>query len=272
MDDTIDLRLNNKQRWNDLKRSIFPKNYEWSWSYKKHLSEKYQDIIDYIIFMKYGKGYPIGTIDWSVANDQEKENLRKSLESILHLNNIYGLRISDKWPAKDGDFISHEISPTIFKKSILINKVYKMRPNANSVDSASYRESIDDQEDSYETSVYKQISLLNDEINRMSLGELKNKCKSLRLNCYGKRDPLKRRLKKHFKVEKLIEAGLMEPMETKNDFTEPSEVPAKAEEFPHLTKSEFCKYVQEKAISDPEYECKIIIKNSKKDDMNVEMT
>ena len=103
----------------------------------------------------------------------------------------------------------------------------------------------------------------------MSLGELKNKCKSLRLDCYGKRDPLKRRLKEHFKVEKLIEAGLMEPMETKNDFTEPSEVPAEAEEFPHLTKSEFCKYVQEKAISDPEYECKIIIKNWKKEVIEV---
>ena len=68
----------------------------------------------------------------------------------------------------------------------------------------------------FEHKVYREISQLNGEINRMSLGELKNKCKSLHLDCYGKRDPLKRRLKEHFKVQMLVEAGLMEPKANPN--------------------------------------------------------
>ena len=51
-------------------------------------------------------------------------------------------------------------------------------------------------------------------------------------------------------------ASNRESMETKNGFTEPSEV---AEEFPHLTKAEFCKYVLKKVIPDPVDKDKIII-------------
>ena len=42
-------------------------------------------------------------------------------------------------------------------------------------------------EENFENEVYKEISLLNGQINRMNLGELKNACKSLHLDCYGKR-------------------------------------------------------------------------------------
>jgi len=71
-------------------------------------------------------------------------------------------------------------------------------------------------EENFENEVYKEISLLNGQINRMNLGELKNACKSLHLDCYGKRDPLKRRLKEHYKMEKLVQAGLMEPRANPN--------------------------------------------------------
>ena len=43
------------------------------------------------------------------------------------------------------------------------------------------------EENNFENEVYKEISLLNGQINRMNLGELKNACKSLHLDCYGKR-------------------------------------------------------------------------------------
>lgn len=68
----------------------------------------------------------------------------------------------------------------------------------------------------FEHEVYQKISEMNGQINRMSLGELKNLCKTLHLDCYGKRDPLKRRLKEHYKVEKLVAAGLMEPKANPN--------------------------------------------------------
>lgn len=62
----------------------------------------------------------------------------------------------------------------------------------------------------FQDQVYKEISLINGQINRMNLGELKNACKDLKLDCYGRKDPLKRRLKEHYKVEKLVQAGLLE--------------------------------------------------------------
>lgn len=64
--------------------------------------------------------------------------------------------------------------------------------------------------ENFQDQVYKEISLINGQINRMNLGELKNACKELKLDCYGRKDPLKRRLKEHYKVEKLVQAGLLE--------------------------------------------------------------
>lgn len=58
--------------------------------------------------------------------------------------------------------------------------------------------------------VYRTISLINGSINRMDLSEMKSKCKELQLDCNGKREALKRRLKEYYKTEKLIQAGLLE--------------------------------------------------------------
>ena len=58
--------------------------------------------------------------------------------------------------------------------------------------------------------VYRTISLINGTINRMDLGEMKNRCKELNLDCNGKREAVKRRLKEYYKTEKLIQAGLLE--------------------------------------------------------------
>ena len=58
--------------------------------------------------------------------------------------------------------------------------------------------------------VYRMISLLNGEINRMDLNQMKNRCKELTLDSNGKREAVKRRLKEYYKSEKLIEAGLLE--------------------------------------------------------------
>ncbi len=43
--------------------------------------------------------------------------------------------------------------------------------------------------------VYRELSRINGGINRMDLGELKRRCKELRLDCAGKREAVKRRLK-----------------------------------------------------------------------------
>ena len=48
-------------------------------------------------------------------------------------------------------------------------------------------------------------------------------------------------------------------MATKSDFPKPMKGTAKTEVFPHLTKSEFCKYVLKKEIPDPVNKDKIII-------------
>ena len=58
--------------------------------------------------------------------------------------------------------------------------------------------------------VYRTISLINGTINRMDLGEMKTRCKELNLDCNGKREAVKRRLKEYYKTEKLIQAGLLE--------------------------------------------------------------
>ena len=48
------------------------------------------------------------------------------------------------------------------------------------------------------------------------MGELKRTLAEKNMNNHGKRDTLKRRLKEHIKVEKLIAAGLMEASENRN--------------------------------------------------------
>jgi 3'-5' exoribonuclease 1 len=68
----------------------------------------------------------------------------------------------------------------------------------------------------FQDPVYREISLLNGQINRMGLGELKQACKDRHLDCYGGRDPLKRRLKEHWKVQKLIECGRIEAKANRN--------------------------------------------------------
>ena len=64
--------------------------------------------------------------------------------------------------------------------------------------------------------VYSEISYLNGQINRMDLCQMKQRCKELDLECNGKREAVKRRLKEHFKNAKLIEAGLVKPRENRN--------------------------------------------------------
>lgn len=58
--------------------------------------------------------------------------------------------------------------------------------------------------------VYRTISLINGTINRMDLNQMKTRCKELQLDCNGKREAVKRRLKEYYKTEKLIQAGLLE--------------------------------------------------------------
>ena len=48
------------------------------------------------------------------------------------------------------------------------------------------------------------------------MGQLKRALAEKNMNHHGKRDTLKRRLKEHIKVEKLIAAGLMEASENRN--------------------------------------------------------
>ena len=64
--------------------------------------------------------------------------------------------------------------------------------------------------------VYNQISYVNGQINRMDLGQMKVRCKELELECNGKREAVKRRLKEHFKEQMLLEAGLIKPKENRN--------------------------------------------------------
>ena len=64
--------------------------------------------------------------------------------------------------------------------------------------------------------VYHQISLMNGQINRMDLSQMKHECRRLRLDTHGKREAVKRRLKEHHKREKLIESGLLKRGENKN--------------------------------------------------------
>lgn len=64
--------------------------------------------------------------------------------------------------------------------------------------------------------VYNEISLINGQINRMDLGQMKQRCKLLNLECNGKREAVKRRLKEHCKYNKLVEVGLVKPRENRN--------------------------------------------------------
>ena len=62
--------------------------------------------------------------------------------------------------------------------------------------------------------VYRAISSTNGKVNRMDLSQLKHHCKKYNLSTFGKREAIRRRLKEYLKVEKLIEAGLMERKES----------------------------------------------------------
>lgn len=64
--------------------------------------------------------------------------------------------------------------------------------------------------------VYNEISLANGRINRMSYDQMKKHCKELNLECNGKREAVKRRLKEHYKNAKLVEAGLVKPKDNRN--------------------------------------------------------
>ena len=63
----------------------------------------------------------------------------------------------------------------------------------------------------FEHPVFNAISLINGRINRLSISEMKRECKGLHLNCDGKRETVKRRLKEHYKAEKMVEAGMKPP-------------------------------------------------------------
>lgn len=73
-----------------------------------------------------------------------------------------------------------------------------------------------EENETFADKVYREISILNGQINRMNISQLKNACKDLSLDCYGTKDPLKKRLKEHYKVQKLISAGLMEAKANRN--------------------------------------------------------
>jgi len=70
--------------------------------------------------------------------------------------------------------------------------------------------------ETYEEKIYKEISYLNGQINRMDLNELKMACKGANVDCHGRKDPLKKRLKEHWKVKKLVEAGLLDAKKNRN--------------------------------------------------------
>ncbi len=64
--------------------------------------------------------------------------------------------------------------------------------------------------------VYHSISLMNGEINRMDLSEMKHRCRELNLHPMGKREAVKRRLKEYYKERLLVEAGVLDPRENRN--------------------------------------------------------
>lgn len=114
-------------------------------------------------------------------------------------------------------------TPKKQKKPIVVQKEERKEKNSNYL----------------EHPVYNDISLINGEINRMDCQVLQLKCKELHLDCRGKREALKRRLKEYWKVEKLIEAGLMERRTNRNaDFLVVIDFEATCEErnppgYPH---------------------------------------
>ena len=74
---------------------------------------RYQKIIEKVIAVKYGlKNYDI---NWAEARKSEKDKIRSIFEKMEP--GISSLRKHKKWPAKfqDGEFISFEKYPTIFK-------------------------------------------------------------------------------------------------------------------------------------------------------------
>lgn len=59
----------------------------------------------------------------------------------------------------------------------------------------------------YSHPVYKEIALANGQINRMSKDELRNKLADLKLDTRGVKDVMKKRLKSHYKKQKLMQTA-----------------------------------------------------------------
>lgn len=66
--------------------------------------------------------------------------------------------------------------------------------------------------------VYKKLSAINGEINRMSMKELQDKLAELKLDARGSKDILQKRLKMHFKQRKLMKAKIKPPVECTYDY------------------------------------------------------
>jgi len=61
----------------------------------------------------------------------------------------------------------------------------------------------------FSNSVYKELSRLNGRINQMSKAAITSKLKQLKLSTEGSCDVLKKRLKNHYKNQKLASANLV---------------------------------------------------------------
>ncbi|XP_072309822.1 3'-5' exoribonuclease 1 isoform X2 [Eucyclogobius newberryi] len=71
----------------------------------------------------------------------------------------------------------------------------------------------------YSHPVYKEIALANGQINRMSKEELRKKLSDLKLDTRGVKDVMKKRLKSHYKKQKLMQSAAEEsPTDTYYDY------------------------------------------------------
>lgn len=96
--------------------------------------------------------------------------------------------------------------------------IEKQLQRENSVSPRKPRPEVDHPEpiDPAQRDVYHTISLINGRINRMSVGEMKRQCQRLHLDWQGQRQTVKRRLKEHYKMQSLIEAGIIKPNHNRN--------------------------------------------------------
>jgi len=129
----------------------------------------------------------------SSTNSDEVSN--RSLKAVLKSNSAFAER-------QTKDMHRHQIPA---------------QPSGQKFDNLSLEEPLEKDEIVYRNNqlhtahpVYRTISLINGTINRMDLNQMKTRCKELKLDCNGKREAVKRRLKEYYKTEKLIQAGLLE--------------------------------------------------------------